>query len=201
MRKCGDCQLCCKLVPVEEGHSLLDPTTGKRTPVTGLHKPAGERCPHQRHHKGCAIYARRPRACATWNCRWLVNNDTADMQRPDRAHYVIDILPDYVTLLDNDTGATRDVQVVQIWLDPDYPDAHRDPALRAYLERRAAEGIIGLVRLDNKRAFPLVAPSITHNGEWYEGPLADHGRPQHTAADIANALGDIELHFEATDGN
>ena len=42
-RKCGDCQLCCKLVPVADN-------------LVGLHKPANTRCPYQRHHKGCTIY-------------------------------------------------------------------------------------------------------------------------------------------------
>jgi hypothetical protein len=38
-RRCGDCQLCCKLLPTRE-----------------VNKPANTRCQHQRAHKGCAIY-------------------------------------------------------------------------------------------------------------------------------------------------
>jgi len=59
--------------------------------------------------KGCAIYAKRPMSCALWNCRWLVNDDTAELSRPDRSPYVIDIMPDYVTVLDRETGVRRPI--------------------------------------------------------------------------------------------
>jgi len=39
MRQCGGCTLCCKLLPVPP-----------------LEKLAGQRCQHQRHGKGCAVY-------------------------------------------------------------------------------------------------------------------------------------------------
>jgi hypothetical protein len=100
-----------------------------------------------------------------WSCRWLVNDDTADMRRPDRAGYVIDMMPDFITIQDNETGALTKVEVVQIWVDPRRPDAHRDPALRAYLERRAAEGKAALVRFDSKEAIdPLRAGSQQQRG-------------------------------------
>lgn len=114
-RRCGDCTLCCKLLPAPE-----------------LEKPAGARCSHQRHGKGCAVYARRPWSCATWTCRWLAGDDTSDLSRPDRVHYVIDVMPDFVRVGPD----SQAVPVVQVWIDPDYPDAHRDPRLRAYLARR-----------------------------------------------------------------
>src|SRR4051812_46218248 len=100
MRQCGDCQLCCKLLPVPP-----------------LRKGAGEKCKHQKFGKGCTVYHTQamPPECGFWNCRWLVGDDTADMPRPDRAHYVIDIMPDFVTVTDNVTGATQKIQVVQIW--------------------------------------------------------------------------------------
>jgi hypothetical protein len=106
-----------------------------------------------------------PPCCHFWNCRWLVNDDTADLSRPDRAHYVIDLLPDYVTVIDNETGEKTNVEVIQIWCDPKYPDAHRDPALRRYLERRAAEGKMALVRYNQKDAFTIMM---------FEGKLHEH---------------------------
>ncbi|HEV8466043.1 MAG TPA: hypothetical protein VGQ63_13705 [Pseudolabrys sp.] len=151
MRHCGGCTLCCKLLP-----------------VTDLDKVAGERCRHQRTGKGCAVYnivGKMPPCCHFWNCRWLVNDDTADLSRPDRAHYVIDLLPDYVTVIDNETGEKTNVEVIQIWCDPKYPDAHRDPALRRYLERRAAEGKMALVRYNQKDAFTIMM---------FEGKLHEH---------------------------
>ena len=40
-RQCGDCTLCCRLLPVRS-----------------LNKGAGERCKHQSHARGCKVYAR-----------------------------------------------------------------------------------------------------------------------------------------------
>lgn len=174
-RQCGDCQLCCKLLPVPP-----------------LAKKAGERCRYQRHHKGCAVHAKLSRvspSCALWNCRWLVNDDTADLRRPDRSHYVIDIMPDYVTLANNATGERNPVQVVQIWVDPDYPDAHRDPALRAYLERRAKEGIAAIVRRNNnKSGLVIFAPELSVDCQWHEVESNFREEP-HTLEQVAAALG------------
>lgn len=144
--------MCCKLVAVTE-----------------LAKPPGVRCRHQRHGKGCMIYARRPPGCRVWNCRWLIEDDTADLRRPDRVHYAIDIMPDYVTLRNNSTGERTAVQVVQIWNDADFPLAYRDPDLMRFIERRSREGIAAIVRFSGtKDAITIFAPAMTHDGEWKE---------------------------------
>lgn len=163
MRQCGDCQLCCRLLPVRP-----------------LDKKAGQRCRYQKFGKGCTVYRTKqmPPDCALWNCRWLVNDDAGELARPDRAHYVIDIMPDYVTLRDNETGEGQHIQVVQIWCDPKHPDAHRDPALRRWIERRAEQGIAAIIRFDNREALTIFAPPLTHDGQWHEirnGEL----RPEH----------------------
>jgi Putative zinc- or iron-chelating domain len=142
-RQCGGCTLCCKLLPMGEGASM---TNKMRLIARGeFYKPAGERCPHQRTGKGCAIYAKRPACCAFWNCRWLVNNDTADLRRPDRSHYVIDIMPDFITLTEEGKESAN-VEVVQVWVDPKYRDAYKDPALMDYMARRGEEGIATIIR-------------------------------------------------------
>lgn len=153
MRQCGDCQLCCKLLPVRE-----------------LGKKADERCSHQRFKKGCAVYHRAgmPPSCALWNCRWLVNNDMDDVGRPDRSHVVVDMMPDYVTIQDNETGQQEKVQVVQVWCDPRYPDAHRDPAFRRYLARRGEEGIIALIRFNSRDAITIIPPAMSPDGQFHE---------------------------------
>src|SRR5262245_54343180 len=64
-RRCGDCTLCCKLLPVRE-----------------LHKKGGERCQHQKAGKGCGVYNKpaMPPSCGLWSCRWLVQPDeTAEL--------------------------------------------------------------------------------------------------------------------------
>jgi hypothetical protein len=123
--------LCCRLLPVRE-----------------IGKGANTSCRFQKFRKGCTVHgtARMPPACALWSCRWLVNDDTADLSRPDRAHYVIDLMPDFITLRDNATGTMQNVEVAQVWVDPSHRDAHRDPALRRWMLRRAEQGIATLVR-------------------------------------------------------
>lgn len=176
-RTCGDCTLCCRLVPLEE-----------------LDKPAGQRCEHQC-RAGCRIYDHRPMSCALWNCRWLVNDDTAELRRPDRSHYVIDIMPDYVRATNNDRpqDPARTIPVIQIWIDPAYPDAHRDPALRAYIDRQGArDGTAALIRFGNESVVLLVPPSMTREG-WVE--IADNtsSEPQHSMADKLRVLGEARM--------
>lgn len=171
-RACGDCQLCCKLLP-----------------VGSLKKGAGVKCQHQRVGKGCMVYHRLwgvAPECKLWSCRWLVADDTGDMRRPDRAHYVIDPMPDFVTLDPHDGTGPQRREVAQIWIDPDYPDAHRDPALRAWLEKR---NVIGLVRYNNERALALMPPKMMDTGQWCErASNLNHENP-HTFADVLDALG------------
>ena len=154
-RICGDCTLCCRVVPVAD-----------------LHKGANQRCRHQT-HKGCRVYARLDQvspSCRLWSCQWLVNPDAGELRRPDRAHYVIDIMPDFVGVQDNATGETRDLPVMQIWADPQHPDAWRhDMALRRYIERACdAEGLIAVIRFSATEAVVLVPPRMAHDGEWHE---------------------------------
>src|SRR5262249_15036772 len=85
--------------------------------------------------------------------------------RPDRAHYVIDIVPDVIRAVPDNGDPPYDVEVVQVWVDPDYPDAHRDPALRAFLEH---EKTAAIVRYDSRRAFTLIPPSRSNDGKWIE---------------------------------
>ena len=174
MRQCGDCQLCCKLLPVPP-----------------LAKLAGQKCDHQKFGKGCAVYhtPKMPRDCALWNCRWLVSNDTADLARPDRSHYVIDIMPDFITLNHNETGVQQNVQVAQVWIDPKHPDAHRDPALRRWMFRRAQEGIATIVRYNAKDALVIFAPPFDANGEWHEITSGMHSVKTHTLDEMMKALG------------
>ena len=162
-RQCGDCQLCCKLLPM---HARDQRNRAGRVVVE---KEAGERCPHQRYHVGCTVYEHRPWACEMWNCRWLVNDDTADLPRPDRCHYVIDIMPDIIRMVPNDGSPPSEVLCVVVWVDPGYRDAHRDPALRRYLARRAkADGMPAIIRWSEQDGMVLFAPSLSENGKWNE---------------------------------
>lgn len=120
-RRCGECTLCCKLLPVRE-----------------LGKGANERCRFQS-HKGCRVYHQPrkgfPVSCSLWNCRWLVDPETTKLRRPDRSHYVVDIMPDLVRVDNNDTGESQEISVVVVWVDRAFPDAWRDPELLAIAEK------------------------------------------------------------------
>lgn len=169
MRQCGACQLCCKLVPVRE-----------------LGKGAGVRCQHQQAGHGCKIYHHQtmPMSCRLWTCRWLVADDTRDLARPDRSHYVVDVMPDFVVAQDGPGAEPIKVGAIQVWVDPDYRDAHRDPALRAYLERRAEEGIVAIIRYGASEGFTLVAPAMSGDGQWHE--LASGVEQEHTVEQLLN---------------
>lgn len=151
-RTCGDCQLCCKLLPVEE-----------------LQKDANSRCAHQRHGKGCSIYVRRPVSCAMWSCRWLFGfDDTKDLRRPDRSHIVIDIGPDFIEIEDNQDGTSTPVEVMQIWCDPKHREAWREPSVLAFIERCAEDNIATLVRFGSTEAVTVFAPKFAEDHQWHE---------------------------------
>lgn len=170
-RRCGECTLCCKL-----------------TPVRSINKPANTRCEHQRFGKGCAIYATRPRDCRLWSCAWLAHDDTAGLRRPDRSHYVIDVVPDFVTAVPHDGSPPIQIPVIQVWVDPLYPDAHEDPALRAWLAEKAAlEGMAAMIRYGSEEGFVLAAPAISQDGQWHRQGGVTLGR-QHTAAEVAAVM-------------
>jgi hypothetical protein len=177
-RQCGGCTLCCRLLP-----------------VSGIDKPGGVRCRHQRFktsgNAGCAVYRKEgfPGECALWSCQWLVV-PTLDVPRPDHAHYVIDIVPDYITAR-NDYDLTKEITapIIQIWCDPHYPEAHRDPRLRKWLELQSLEGWCALVRFSPTEALFLIPPRMSDKGVWEEKSGVGMERAEaHTAEEIAAKL-------------
>ena len=113
-RMCGGCQLCCRLLPVH---------------LDDQYKPAGTRCRHLRYGKGCSIHANRPLPCRTWSSRWLADPDTTGMPRPDRCHYVIDMMADEMVLQPPGDAPRTKVPAIVIWLDPGV--SQRTPRARA----------------------------------------------------------------------
>jgi len=151
-RRCGSCTLCCKLLPIR-----------------AFAKPANQRCQHQSAAKGCRIHPDRPMECRTWSCRWLSDPSTAGMPRPDRAHYVIDLTPDYITM-QSEGGETRQVGVMQIWVDPAHRSAYRSPELRAWMLKMATQhNAAFVVRFNNKDdAILIFPPPLCADRQWHE---------------------------------
>lgn len=176
-RQCGTCTLCCKLLPMKRDDHRDIPALLAAMVEAGMERPgveaipdfdkeAGVRCQHQR-MKGCAIYRTRPFGCRYWNCRWLVNT-AGNTPRPDRARYVLDIMPDFITFIDHQSGQKGTLEVIQIWVDPAHREAWRDPALLAYLEEESKEGRAAIIRYSATDAFTLIPPALSDDGEWHE---------------------------------
>lgn len=164
-RVCGDCQLCCRLLP-----------------VLSLSKPANVKCQHAKYGKGCTIYARRPHDCRTWSCRWLVDHETAGLARPDRSHLVIDMQYDTILKQPHDGGPGQTHPVLQVWADPAFRDAHRALDFRAYLARQAKRiGVAALIRYSSQDAFVLAALTLSGTGQWQELPGVMFAREQFEA--------------------
>jgi len=187
-RQCGDCQLCCKLVPVHDVYPLVRDI---------MHKKAGEKCIHQKVGKGCKVYndrRRMPECCKFWNCRWIVSDPTmveANMPRPDRCHFVVDIMPDYVTA--RETG--QKIQVVQIWVDANFHDVLMDPHLRRYMLMMGEQNIATMIRYNESLADIILPPQMTADKKWSFAPTKLTEK-QHGFQDILQAL--IVLEDEAT---
>ncbi len=109
-----------------------------------------------------------PLECGVWSCRWLVNDDMTDQSRPNRSHIVVDILPDFVTIRHNETGDEQHIQVLQCWIDPQFPAAHRTAQFRAYLARRGEDNIAALIRFDSQEVLTILPPSMSEDGQWHE---------------------------------
>jgi hypothetical protein len=155
-RTCGDCQLCCKLLPTEE-----------------INKPANTRCPHQKSYCGCVIYPRRPLSCQLWSCRWLVDDDMADQPRPDRSHIVVDMMPDVIRKTNNVTGEAETVPVIVIWVDPAHRDAFRVPAFARYVARQK---VPVLIRYGSRDGGGVLFPPATTRLDdivWHPSEIGD----------------------------
>lgn len=172
-RSCGNCALCCKLIPVSE-----------------IGKPKDTWCQHAVAGHACAIYDRRPTGCQRWSCAWLLHDDDFGPElKPDFCHVVVDMWVTEIGIRDNISGDVKPIDAVQLWVDARYPDAHRAPAVRLLLEKIAEVcGMPALARIGG-RGVAIIAPQISKTGAWLEiesnlqsddipGPRASFKQPQ-----------------------
>ena len=93
-------------------------------------------------------------------------------------------MPDYVDIVENATGKRQSIPVHQVWVDPLYPDAHRDAALRAWLAREGERGVAAIVRLNERDGFVLFPPAMAEDRQWHE----EGGNFEARAYSLANVV-------------
>jgi hypothetical protein len=119
-RGCGDCQVCCTVVGVQE-----------------LHKPSWTRCANQC-AIGCAIYPERPTTCRGYSCLWAAGLLSGEEdRRPDRLGILFDLRSA------SDSVRPGDHVLIQAW--EVWPGAMDQPDAAALLQC-IAERCLVLVR-------------------------------------------------------
>jgi hypothetical protein len=150
MRSCGDCQACCRVLPISE-----------------IGKKAGARCSNQKFKVGCKVHGTpsQPTSCWRWSCWWLLES-TFDLPRPDRAGYVVDPIADFV-VLGEDIFAGKRVPALQVWADPHRPEAWRNavPWIKSFI---GDSETVAIIRFDSRAAVVLVPPQLSSTGDWGE---------------------------------
>ncbi len=91
-------------------------------------------------------------------------------------------MPDYITAQDGPDAETIRIEALQVWVDPNHRDAHRDPALRAYLAKAGEAGIVAIIRYGSKEGFTLVPPALSGTGGWLE--IASGVENEHSVAEM-----------------
>jgi len=151
MRTCGDCQLCCRVLPIAE-----------------ISKAAGKRCGYQKFGVGCKVHGTptQPQSCMAWSCWWLID-PKFEAPRPDRAGYVVDMMADFI-VLGGDVFAGKRVPAIQVWADPKRPDAWREllPWIKATAIGDAERAAV--IRFNSRDAVVILPPALSSTGDWAE---------------------------------
>lgn len=169
-RGCGSCTLCCKLVP-----------------VVSIEKPRDTWCPHCDKKRGCKIYDDRPTECRLWSCLWTVDGDMREGAQPHKIHCVFDVMIDHV-----DCDGEH-LPVFQLWVDPAYPGAFRDPVVRREIDRLYQQTSIPTLARLGYRGVMIYPPSMTRGGfievESNTRPTFEDGRDDWQIADYEKRHG------------
>lgn len=189
-RQCGDCGLCCRVLPIGE-----------------IGKKHGVQCSYHKFKKGCTLHGTpaKPESCNRWSCWWLLD-PRFDLPRPDRAGYMIDMMPDFV-VFGEDVFTGKRVNALQIWADPKRPEAWRDAMdwIKRVIGDREA---VAVIRFSSNEALTLVPPCLSDTGDWVEidsrlmgGVHADTVRRLKMEEDVANAMATVSRETPPEDGN
>lgn len=131
MRSCGDCTLCCKLLGVR-----------------ALDKQPFVYCSHCTVGTGCRVYQARPEECKDFNCMWLQEKIDEEL-KPNNCHVVLANLQDDLVKLGIELEDQR--RVVVVYVDSDYPEAHKQGKMKDQLNQYLKDGIeLVIVEKDKK---------------------------------------------------
>jgi hypothetical protein len=92
-------------------------------------------------------------------------NQAGETSRPNKVHYVIDVVPDHVEVQDTETLDGVRTEVIQVWCDPKYPKAYNDKKLREFLNKVKK---IGLIRFNAVDSIAIIPPSVSGKDRWME---------------------------------
>lgn len=79
MRECGDCTLCCLLLPVP----------GVKVGVNTNCKFCTDKC---------SIHDNRPNICSTFDCEWLLKDEMSEDLKPNKCNVIFEHINDYSVL-------------------------------------------------------------------------------------------------------
>ena len=148
-RECGECSMCCKLLPIE------DPE---------LKKAAGKWCQHCHPKRGgCTIYETRPAVCRSFACVWLTTPQMGDAWWPAKSKIVV------VGADENDP--TDNITYI---VDPAFPTRWRAAPYYAEIKKRAIGGLntenrfLTYVEVGSRRTLVLPRKEVDITGRKHD---------------------------------
>ncbi len=81
MKTCGECTLCCELLPIGE-----------------INKSPNTLCKDCTLNKGCNIYNNRPESCKNFNCSYLTSDDMGESLKPNICNIIFEVVTDTIHL-------------------------------------------------------------------------------------------------------
>jgi hypothetical protein len=96
-RRCGDCTVCCTVMPVTE-----------------LAKPPYVTCSHCG-PAGCGVYESRPLTCRGWSCEWWTGRlGLTDSQRPDKLGVMFSYHPRFIVAHESRPGTALSKEAIRV---------------------------------------------------------------------------------------
>lgn len=101
-----------------------------------------------------------------WSCAWVLDENLPAFLEPKKCHFVIDCLPDECAMLENGKQVMK--QVVQMWVDPGYPNAWQEPAARWAMEFYGLNfQLPTLVRFGNEKGIFVMPSILSPDNKWH----------------------------------